>query len=338
MDKNRILKNKPSSLALNTLQDPAIISALSTLRNLIKSSYGPLGKACLIHNNKGGQVTVSSSSQRILSCASLSNSILKFVTAAAQSHLSKHSDGGLFVCLLALDLILKGLDSDISRSLLRDVFSVLLSACLDHLKSEDFKSKAAVDTSHIDDLLCLIFSVLSAKSSCQCSASEFHLISRLLLKGIVSSQLSDDSSSIRFLCLEGLSPSQSYLIDGILIDAPQFPVFRARPFDIQHCNVKIDGSLRRCIKVAVISASLSGDSDDLPDVHYEVVSKSSLTDIILEKIAKLVCDLAALDVGLVMCQKVIHPRVKRQLKEAGILAMDRLGLEAIQCLHLLAGE
>jgi len=48
--------------------------------------------------------------------------------------------------------------------------------------------------------------------------------------------------------------------------------------------------------------------------------------------------LVAQGVGVVLCQKVVHPRLKRLLKQNGLLVLDRLGLQRTAAVHQLVGE
>ncbi|KAL5009275.1 hypothetical protein ScPMuIL_014856 [Solemya velum] len=82
-----------------------------------------------------------------------------------------------------------------------------------------------------------------------------------------------------------------------------------------------------CVKAVVVTASMSGDLEVLVDAKYEVDGNIDIEEEIL-KVLKLFCAyLIREHVGIVFCQKVIHPCLKLQLRGAGIIVLDRLGLQ-----------
>ncbi|ELT94092.1 hypothetical protein CAPTEDRAFT_214066 [Capitella teleta] len=307
---DRISPKVASSISFNVLGDST--DSLKTFRKLLRDSFGPNAKASLVHNNKGGHVSLTTSSRRLLSALSISKPLLKLITAAANQHLIRHHDNGKLILLLATELIIRGLEADAPQLLTSLVFERLTPVCTEHLSS----IRASLDTSHIDGLLSVIAASLSSKPLCLLSKRDAASVSQVLLKTVVSTD-----GAPRIICVEGLGPAESQLINGVLL--PGSP-------DKSFIN-------RSCFKFVLFNISLSGDSEDLPNMEYEVTSRNDLTDGVVGHISSLVPVLRSKVISLVLCQKVIHPKIKRKLKEAGISSIERLGLEAAQQVQALTG-
>ncbi|XP_070578903.1 molecular chaperone MKKS-like [Ptychodera flava] len=82
---------------------------------------------------------------------------------------------------------------------------------------------------------------------------------------------------------------------------------------------------------------MSGDSDEFMDIQYVSSMATKSSDVVLPKIVSVVEDLVQQDVGLVACQKVIHPTVKKYLRECDVLTIDRLSVSHIDAVQKCTG-
>ena len=110
---------------------------------------------------------------------------------------------------------------------------------------------------------------------------------------------------INFVLCEGLPIEESKVVHGILLESSS---------PSSTCNTE-----SKPIKVAVYNISMAGDSEELfSDVKLETMAACSatcITDGTLRLMTKVVNRLVDLEVGLVACQKCIHPLMKQNLKE-----------------------
>lgn len=92
------------------------------------------------------------------------------------------------------------------------------------------------------------------------------------------------------------------------------------------------------IKIALFCVSMSGDSFNPKEgtitVHHGISLEMSELNQLLNVGKQLVTD----EVGLVVCQKVIHPSLKQYLKENGVIAVDRAGLSLMEPLSRMTGN
>ncbi|XP_031959575.1 McKusick-Kaufman/Bardet-Biedl syndromes putative chaperonin isoform X2 [Corvus moneduloides] len=129
--------------------------------------------------------------------------------------------------------------------------------------------------------------------------------------------------------VKGRRVVDSTVLPGLLIEMPEFQL--GKPL-----AVKRTGS--NTIKTALFSVSMSGDGFNAEEgtiaVHHGVSLEMSELNQLLNVGKQLVKD----EVGLVLCQKVMHPSLKQYLKENGVIAVDRAGLSLMEPLGCMTGS
>ena len=60
--------------------------------------------------------------------------------------------------------------------------------------------------------------------------------------------------------------------------------------------------------------------------------------IVVDELLKFCEALIQSEVGLVLCQKVVHPRLKYRWRQAGVIVVDRLGLQPVAYVLKLTGN
>ncbi|KAK3754400.1 hypothetical protein QZH41_011177, partial [Actinostola sp. cb2023] len=114
------------------------------------------------------------------------------------------------------------------------------------------------------------------------------------------------SSPIQFLTCEGRPVTATKVVNGVLLEAPELPTYT-------HNTTVVN------LKVALYNISMAGDTDEWIDgvtpVAVDGMERDDLNKGVLDMMKGVVSMLVKEGVGLVACQKVIHPALKRFLKE-----------------------
>ncbi len=329
---SRVATKEQSELHICTLDDQHTRDSLSALLDVFHSCYGPHGKVQMLHNDIGGPVSLTRASGRLLQQLSVRNALGRVVTTSVQSHLQQQSDGGLFSGLLCLLLVENSLQLEVHRRLLCDIYELFLNESGQCLKSSTNKTSANADFTSIRIPLRHIETVMRGKfTSSVLRSTDIDHVAKLVLKTFLEANFpSKLCGSIEYVNLEGPPVTDSKLLNGFLFHMPSIPVYTKAPI-----NLKKDafGS----VAVALLSTSMSGDSQELSDATYEVSCMSDIPNAVVDQLSRFLDSLIRMGVGLVVCQKVIHPRLKRRLRESGVYFLERLGLSRVDALQKLTG-
>ncbi|XP_053140664.1 molecular chaperone MKKS isoform X2 [Hemicordylus capensis] len=116
---------------------------------------------------------------------------------------------------------------------------------------------------------------------------------------------------------------------GLMIEIPEFHLTRILPAKRATSDT---------IKMALFCMSLSGDLSDTGEgtivVHHGVSLEAAVLDQLLNLGKRLVND----GIGLMVCQKVIHPALKQYLKENQVVAIERAGVAMMEPLKQMTGS
>jgi len=328
--------NKPEStvcgMGITDYREP-----LKLFNELCRSSQGPKGKVKFIQNSIGGCLTVTSTSTRLFSSISIQTPVLKVLTSSGQSFLSTYGDGGLFYASLASSLVLKGIDSGIRPKILSEVFEALLTHSLEYLNSKKCLFRHPVDFANINFMSSFLRSILGTKPLCRLNhESQKHLAVLILecfLNSVSENENCAPSNNVYVMTDHAENVMHSKTWPGILLAAPELSKFRQTPLSL--CRVTHDG--KNVIKVALVTASMSGDLEEMADLKLDIAGSVDVEASVVDHLA-LFCDgLVSASVSVVLCQKVIHPHIKRQLRRKNLLVVDRVGLQPIKYLTKLTG-
>ncbi len=324
-------------LQVMALYHPANRHGLTTLRQVVTSSLGPGGQLKMIHNNVGGHVTVTSSSAKLLQSLSSSNSIIQLIVAATQGHVTNYSDGGLLAAVLCLNLIENSLDLDIHRHLVIEIYEVLAQHCMEYLADENCTCVNRINVCDLPSMLAIIRGVVGSKHACGLTTSEVDLICHLVLSAVLRVCPSNgytEYGPIQHLAIEGMPVSQSHMLEGIMFPAPHIPVYRNKALVFRKDHIDKPG----WIKVALFNISLAGDTTDHCEEKYEMPQGLDAGKVVVSQMERCAESLISLDIGLVVCQKVVHPHIKKCLRNAGVWVLDRLSINYIHAAHALTGN
>ena len=339
--KIEIEKKTASSLQCNSLEDEEVKASLSLFKNIVTSCYGPNGKIKMLQNAKGGHVTLTSSSSRLLQMLPISKPFLKVLTTAVQGHMNVYKDGGLLACCFASIMLEKSLCSDIHKKLLIDIFDHFLRKVIAYLESPDCWCKMKIDVSRMATMQCIVRSVLKTKpASTLLGADVTTHLTNLIIESFLKSYSVQSGKScwfspVSYICLEGRSPVESFIINGLLFEF-NTTLCAKDGFSVKQCYSPT--MKRNQIKVALLAVSMSGDSSDYLDVRYESDRPLDVTAVSLDTMCGLCDQFYADEVGVVLCQKVIHPNIKKYLSRKGLIAVERLGSSYVKVVEELTGR
>ncbi|XP_027509602.1 McKusick-Kaufman/Bardet-Biedl syndromes putative chaperonin isoform X1 [Corapipo altera] len=331
---SRLEAKKPPLFISEPLTRDTVCQSLLLLSRIFKSSYGPAGRLKQLHNGVGGCVCTTSQSSALLRHLSVRDPVLRVLTASVQNHVSRFSDCGLFTAILCCSLIENFRSLNVAPGTVVKITRHLLSLCMDYLKSEACGCRVSVDFSSVETLVCLVRSVLTSKPACMLDKTEVEHLTTLVLKAFLFTvPCHVETNAVLGKCVivpvKGRRVMDSTVLPGLLIETAEIQL--GKPL-----AVKRTGS--NMIKTALFCVSMSGDSFNPEEgtiaVHHGISLEMSELNQLLNVGKQLVND----GVGLVVCQKVIHPSLKQYLKENHVMAVDRAGLSLMEPLSRMTGS
>ncbi|NXY43901.1 TCPB protein, partial [Ceuthmochares aereus] len=331
---SRLEAKKPPLFISDPLTKDTFIQSLSLLSGILKSCYGPAGRLKQLHNGVGGYVCTTSQSSAILSRLSVSHPVLSVLTASVQNHVSRFSDCGLFTAILCCSLIENFKSLSVASCTVIKISNHLQSLCMDYLKSEACGCRVSVDFSSVESLLCLVRSVLISKPACMLTKAEVNHLATLVVKAFIFTvpchvQTNAVLGKCVIVPVKSRRVADSTVLPGLLIETPEIQL--SKPLTVKR-------TCSNMIKIALFSVSMSGDCFNSEEGTIMVHHGISLEVLELNQLLDVGKQLVNDEVGLVVCQKVIHPSLKQYLKENHVMAVDRAGLNLMEPLSRMTGN
>lgn len=328
---SRVEAKKPSLCKTEPLTSERVRSTLSVLKGILASCYGPSGRLKQLHNGLGGSVCTTSQSSALLRNLSVTHPVLKVLTASVHNHVSCFSDCGLFTAILCCNLIENTQRIGLPPTKVIKLNKDLLSFCTSYLKSEACSCRIPVDFSSTHILLGLVHSILTSKPACMLTRKETDHISALILKAFLLTipESAEDQIILGksiIVPLKGQGVTDSTLLPGLLIEMSEVQL---RRFPTRKSSA---------LKVALFCVSLSGDFSNAGEGTVVVPYQVSLENAVLKQLLNLGRQLVSDHVGLVLCQKVIHPSLKQFFSEHHVIAIDRVGVTLMESLSKVTGK
>lgn len=328
MDRSSYLST-PANVSTNPLSNEFNVLALKSFEDIIRTCVGPSGKLKVVQNASGGQVTVTSSSQRLFNIISIQNTFLKLIAASTKVHLKHFIDSGLCCSLLTVKLINNSLYGTYPFSVMGKLFEYLGKLFVEYLNIGENRCILNMDSSSLANFQSVILTVLKSKPGCMLREEDLQHLSVLLIKMHLNCLPSCTSSifhkNFNFVTLESAHCDKSCLYEGLLIRLSDIHVKKVN-FSTEQANVKI----------VLFSSSLSGDVE-FP-VGKVKTRDIDVWDSVLSTMRNVVDTLIKSKINVLFCQKVIHPSIKKQLEDANVLVFDRLGHEAAKYLEYMSGN
>ena len=301
--RGRLSATLQSEILLEPLSDASTITSLKALADIFHSCFGPSGSLKQISNSNGGHVTVTSRSARLLQCVHVTRPLNRLLFTVLQGHVANYMDYGIFAARLALNLIDGALQLECHKNLVIEVISLLLEHCLDVMNSSEFNAKFAFSDDSAErtyQMLTLVKSIVSTKPLCGLSGDDQTHISKLVLEAYLAtfSLPVDRTNRLHYICLEGFKPSESRLVDGILFETPHIPVYAVSA--VNNVTRVTCGEKASQVRVLLVCSSMAGDFEDSGNVEYQVDTRSSLEDSVVEKLLAISQRLLEHDVSIVV--------------------------------------
>ncbi|CAG2208571.1 MKKS [Mytilus edulis] len=313
-EKDRLLiimdQSAAGTLQLQNLVSPDIVNALNLLLKITSSCRR--GCIQMVQNSVGGHLTMTSTSCRLLQSLSVSKPVIRLIVTAVQGHLQHFSNGGHFVSMLTVLLLTKSMNLNVSNSYLTELYDRFLTIIVEGITADS--SKINIDISSLKQMTNFVKTIIGRKPLCKLNPYDLDNFSKLLVQ-VFASYLPCEGRSgsweenIYIIPVEGLPVSNSELYQGLLLQGYQLPQTAMN-------NVR---KVNNQIPVAVVTVSMTGDTEEIMDAEYEIFNDLSEEKTVLSRIMKFCDRCAELNVGVIFCQKVIHPSVKSYLYKQNIL-------------------
>lgn len=329
---SRIDVKKPSLCATGPLTKEVVSQAVSTFGKIMRSCYGPTGRLKQFHNGMGGYVRISSQSSVLFRSLCVTLPVLKLLVASVQNHLALFGDSGLFTAIFCCSLLEKYQSLNIAAYTFIKISKHILSLCVDYLSSETCGCRIPVDFSSSKLLLSLVRSIILSKRASMLSRKEADHISILVLKAFLFAIPQNvDSTAVlgkcHYISIKNKRVTDSTVYPGLLIEMPEM-----------HLTPPFKRTASGQIRVALFGMSMSGDLSHAGEgaivIHHGVSLEAEVLGQLLGVGREVVMD----GVGLVICQKVIHPTLKQYLKENNIVAVERVGIQMMEPLQKMTGN
>ncbi|XP_015262482.1 PREDICTED: McKusick-Kaufman/Bardet-Biedl syndromes putative chaperonin, partial [Gekko japonicus] len=332
---SRVDAKKLSLCTREPLSQETVGHSLAAFSHIVRSCYGPTGRLKHLHNGLGGYVRTTSHSSALLGSLCVAHPVLKLLTAAVQNHVSRFGDGGLFTAALCCSLLGKLRDLNMPSCTGVAICRRLSSQCVDYLASEACGCKMPVDFSRSKILLDLVRSVLTSKCGCMLSREEAGHVGTLVLKAFLLTVPQNAATGVTgfgrcfYVSMKDKRVLDSSVCSGLLIETPEFHLTRMLPGGRTTSSP---------IRTALFSVSLSGDVCETGEGAVIVHRGVSLEAAVLDQLLRLGQRMVKDGVGLVICQKVIHPALKQYLKENQVVAVERVGVAMMESLKEMTGS
>ena len=326
--------SEKTQVSQQTLKNPDVLAALITLLELVSSSIGHHGNIKILQNQSGGHLTLTSSSKRLLTSLSITKPVIQLLVSSAQGHLDAYKDGGLFLLSLATSLIKTSVESDLNCKILSEIYEKFLTLCVEYLNSDECTCKVNVVLSDIKFMKSCVRSIVQAKPLCRLNEEKLDLISRLLIEAFLTSVTDKESTveSVNIIGLEEKDVLESKLVNGLLLQALELSKYKKLVLDFKRHEKE-----KNRIKVAMVTVSMSGDLEEMPDVKLEVWNRVDIDTVLVDQELRFCEQIVKCGVGLLLCQKVVHPKLKLELKRSGVLVIERLGMNIVGTVCKITG-
>ncbi|CAF3448207.1 unnamed protein product [Rotaria socialis] len=281
---------------------------ISRLLKFFSTSYGANARLKLIQtvdNSMSICTSISSRIQHQLKCRHL---ISRLLSAAIQKQTSIYHDGGLYFSIIFCSFLIQC--RELSMNAAKQ--NLFFQCCLNFIDEMNIP-KETITFNSIHQLVAIVRAVICKSLAYNNSDLLREKLCLLSVKSFLENITMINSSTQQLiLTIQGLSIHESTLFNGLL-----YQISTSKSY---LCSKKI----RSCLYFTI---SLAGDYiiEDLDHIETETQMFKWIQNT-AERITKQILEYTCLhNGGLILCQKVIHPSVKTNLRKYGIDTIDRLG-------------
>lgn len=314
------------------------VKAVEKLRQLVQLCRSPSGKLVVSQSLVGGSLVLTSSSKILIQSLTVKKPIIQLLISAAQGHLNVYGDGGLFVLSFTASLVSGTIKSGMNLKISAEIFEMFLTAMCDFINCDTCCIKYPALVGNTKFMFSVTKTIIQPKLGCMLDEIEISYISNLLLQCFLLSVNGTESccvtDNVFITTHEGACVAESKVYDGLLLEAPDLSRYKHTALTPLLTTLND----RKAIKVVLVAVSLSGDYEETWNNSYKMLRD---VDVEAEMLAKLLAFCESLiqhNVGLVLCQKVVHPLLKQHLGKAGVHVFDRIGLQMSKFSEKMAGK
>ncbi|XP_065670060.1 molecular chaperone MKKS-like [Hydra vulgaris] len=286
--------------------------SIKQCQDIVTKIFGCHVKFILLKNTTGDFTRMVVSSHDLFNFLQPKCDVLKLMICFLKNHVAVTMDGGLFTFLMSSNLVLK------SHSLpyfeLSNDKKYLLSEIRQFLNTINI----FIDISKFSDVQSIIKTILMPKITL--SWMELDCICILYTTSFASTMKKEDIKVVRVIS----KIKDSCIYDGFLLPVESY-------FDDALLPTKLT------LRVCLVNVSLSIDSEELLGEKKEsiiVSSRMKTKEEILNFLCKF-CYNFSKQADVLICQKVVHPKVKYLLKQNNVICVDRIGSIALSSLQSL---
>eukprot|EP00794_Sanderia_malayensis_P016109 gene16109-17731_t len=298
---------------------------VKNLRDIVSSCIGPRGRIKVFRTLQGGFALLTTVSSRLFNSLSLQKPILQTLMAGLKSHANVFCDGSLILADFACSIYIEHLESEVPRHVSMKINDCICENLIELLAKENVMS-IKLDIGKLNNMIVPVKSILTSKPICQLSMEEASHLSVLILKAFYGSLSGNvNEASINIVSCEGAPVMESKLANGILL--PLSNIDAHTGWLLQPEN----GS----IKAVLCTMSLAGHQSVFSEkTELNELGKASLNNAVSVELMAFCEAIIKAEVKLLLCQKVVHPFVKRYLNKHDVFVLERLGLQPISLLCL----
>eukprot|EP00638_Chattonella_subsalsa_P009391 CAMPEP_0117767474 /NCGR_PEP_ID=MMETSP0947-20121206/21636_1 /TAXON_ID=44440 /ORGANISM="Chattonella subsalsa, Strain CCMP2191" /LENGTH=577 /DNA_ID=CAMNT_0005591141 /DNA_START=86 /DNA_END=1816 /DNA_ORIENTATION=+ len=281
-------------------------------------------------NALGGSVTVTSSAQRLFCAESIefTNPFAKLVVDMSKSQIQSMGDGGLFTLGLASTLLDWALESNLPRSSIKVALETAATWTEEYLQGNACPAKFKVNWSSMNIIESLVRSTIKPKKVTRLTEEELEYISQLTIEAFLAAlddkEFGQARPIVKIIPFPGMPISASeVLTNTILLDTPMppLPFLPTGPVSIALFDVSLVAPETEIQMEMVASAGNEWRPADSDASHFD-----QLTSCLLK-----------LQVGVVGCQKLVSPTLRRKLQQKKICVLSRLSLRHIGAMQNISG-
>jgi chaperonin GroEL (HSP60 family) len=287
-------------------------------------------KHIIIRSNEvGGEVFITSSSSHFLreTKSKYSDPLSKiFFEILCQN--SSHGDMGWLCILFAAKLISGGVESEISTHSLMKGYALAFRLAVRELRT----LRMHIRWSNHSSILCVVRSLIMTRTSVAMNEAAVSHVSVCILDAFLSSltEFGDSFAPTVLFCeWPGLSVANTrHLPHSLCLQIPLPRLFAREQGEVRGVRVAAFESSLEMSPLQGVTVEIDPHSSDAPGTvkTAEYAALRRMRDVFLRS-----------GVGLVCCQRRIHPYLQRLLAGAGVVCIPRLSIRYIQSLLAISG-
>jgi chaperonin GroEL (HSP60 family) len=336
---------------LAVMNDSDTHSLIQCIANIATATMGPHGQHVMLRSMDSVSVTSSSRHYIEQTCVQYSHphshsAVVKILLQVLSTHHKTQGDAGWLCVYLAMSLLRSFKQQELPPSSFIAGINLACDLAVEELHSPTTPLAMSLDWGEPEQVLCVLKSMFHPhKSSTHLSEEQSSNLAATLLSAFIGS-LSDGSSG-------SLSPHIVFHSSSLTLALPD-----------QSCCQHLEGTLlmdiplphafpeggARNILVAVFEQSLEIPAQ-LANITIETNNKSAPANVVdgsrkaMTSVKELeyaymeeMCDvLVRANVGLVCCQRRVHPHLQRLLSLKGIVCVPRLSIRYVNAVLRLSG-